>query len=106
LFDKLESEARRLGGQDVKENAMKLYDTIIKEIDYTIAEILGLEELTAEGMRTMVKMMLERRLARAEEARREAIRGVEEERRLEMPKKKRAKKETKANQQASLKDYM
>jgi len=106
LFDKLESEARRLGGQDVKENAMKLYDTIIKEIDYTIADILGLGEPTAEGMRTMVKMMLERRLARAGEARIEAIRGVEEERRLERPRKKRAKKETKANQQASLKDYM
>ena len=106
LFDELEIEARRLGGQDVKENAMRLYDTIIKKIDYTIAEILDLGELMAEGIRTMVKTMMERRLARAGEARREAIKGAEEERKLERPRKKRAKKETKVNQEASLKDYM
>jgi hypothetical protein len=106
LFDELESEARRLGGQDVKENAMKLYDTIIKQIDYTVAEILGIGELVAEGVRTMVKIMMERRLARAGEARREAIRGTEEERRLERPRKKRAKKEATSNQGTNPKDYI
>jgi len=106
LFDELEIEARRLGGQDVKENTMRLYDSIIKKINYTIAEILDLGELMAEGIRTMVKTMMERRLARAWEARREAIKGAEEERKLERPRKKRAKKETKVNQEASLKDYM
>jgi hypothetical protein len=106
LFDELENEARRLGGQDVKENAMKLYDTIIKQIDYTVAEILGIGELVAEGVRTMVKIMMERRLARAGEARREAIRGTEEERRLERPRKKRAKKEATSNQGTNLKDYI
>ena len=105
LFNKLESEARRLGGQDVKENAMRLYDTIIKEIDYTIAEILDLGELTAEGIRTMVKMRVERRLARAGKARREAIRGIEEEKMLERPKKRR-RKEAKIDHGASLEDYL
>jgi type I restriction-modification system DNA methylase subunit len=106
LFDELESEARRLGGQDVKENALKLYDTIIKQIDYTVAEILGIGDLVAEEVRTMVKIMMERRLARAAEAKREAIKGTEEERKLERPRKKRAKKETKTDQGTNLMDYI
>ena len=42
---------------------------MIKEIDHAIAEILEISELEAEEMRTMVKLMMERRLARAGEDR-------------------------------------
>jgi type I restriction-modification system DNA methylase subunit len=82
LFDELESEARRLGGQDVKENVERLYDTVIKKIDYTIAELLGIGELEAEVVRTMVKVIMERRLSRAAEARRDVIKGESEDRAL------------------------
>jgi hypothetical protein len=54
----------------------------------------------------MVKIMMERRLARAGEARREAIKGTEEERKLERPRKKGAKKGTKTDQGTNLMDYI
>ncbi|MEM2588015.1 MAG: N-6 DNA methylase, partial [Candidatus Bathyarchaeia archaeon] len=37
LFDELEAESRRLGGADKRENMMRLWDTIISEIDYKVA---------------------------------------------------------------------
>jgi len=97
MFDRLESEARRLGGADVVENVFGslltkeltgssdvrpgiegLFNTIIKEIDYEIARILGLEHLV-ETIRTMMLELVRRRLARSQEARREAIVGEERE---------------------------
>lgn len=65
---------------------------MIKEIDHAIAEILEISELEAEEMRTMVKLMMERRLARAGEARREAIRGREEEKMLRRPRRRKRRK--------------
>jgi type I restriction-modification system DNA methylase subunit len=98
LFDKLESEARRLGGADEAENVFGselakeltgradvrtgiqgLFNTVIKEIDYEIARILGLEHLV-ETVRTLVLELVRRRLSRARESKREAVRGSEEER--------------------------
>jgi len=79
LFDKLDSEARRLGGADKRENIIKLWDTTIVEIDYKIADILGLSRELADGSRALAKIMMERRLQRAQEARPQAIRGEEEE---------------------------
>jgi hypothetical protein len=98
LFDKLESEARRLGGADEAENVFGselakeltgradvrtgiqgLFNTVIKEIDYEIARILGLEHLV-ETVRTLVLELVRRRLSRAREPKREAVRGSEEER--------------------------
>jgi type I restriction-modification system DNA methylase subunit len=98
LFDKLESEARRLGGADEAENVFGselaseltgradirtgiqgLLNTIIKEIDYEIARILGLENMV-EAIRALVLELVRRRLSRAREAKREAVRGSEEER--------------------------
>jgi len=98
LFDKLESEARRLGGADEAENVFGselareftgradvkagiqgLFNTVIKEIDYEVAKILGLEHLV-ETIRTLVLELVRRRLSRAREAKREAVRGSEEER--------------------------
>lgn len=87
LFDKLEAEARRIGGADTKENAMRLFDSVIKEIDHMVAHALGASEVIAERLRTLVMAMMERRLARTGEARREALRGRGEELIIEKPKK-------------------
>jgi methylase of polypeptide subunit release factors len=97
LFDKLESEARRLGGADSVENiyglelareltgrtdvrpgVQGLFNTVIREVDYEVARILGLESLV-EPIRALVLAMAGRRLVRAQEARREAIVGEERE---------------------------
>ena len=78
LFDKLDSAARRLGGASKRENMMKLWDTVIAEIDYKVADILGLSRELADGARALAKIMMERRLQRAREARPQAIRGEEE----------------------------
>jgi hypothetical protein len=97
LFDKLESEARRLSGADSAENVygselareltgrtdvrpgiQGLFNTVIREIDYEIARILGLEHLV-EPLRALALAMARRRLVRAREARREAIIGEERE---------------------------
>ncbi len=55
------------GGADLKESAKALFDSVIKEIDYEIPEILGVSYMKVEELRTM-KLMMERRLARAEES--------------------------------------
>ncbi|MEM4030184.1 MAG: N-6 DNA methylase [Thermofilaceae archaeon] len=79
LFDKLEGEARRLGGADTKENIEELWETVIKEIDEEVARILGLPVEMARIAKMLAKTMMMRRLQRAEEARPGAIRGEEEE---------------------------
>ena len=78
LFDKLERRARELGGADRRENIMELWDTVIAEIDYKVAEVLGLPKALADVARQLAKTMMERRLARAREARPRVIRGEEE----------------------------
>jgi len=104
LFDKLEFEARKLGGadtvenvygselakeltgrSDVRANVAGLYNTVIKEIDYEVARILGFEHLV-ETIRSLVLELARRRLSRAGEAEREAIRGVKEPLEVERPK--------------------
>lgn len=92
LFDKLEKEARKLGGADKVENLLGsrlakelmgrevrgevrgLWNTIIKEIDYKIASILGLENII-EAMRTILLELIKRRLARTKEAKPTAVKG-------------------------------
>lgn len=96
LFDKLEEEARKLGGadsaenilgtelareltgRDIKRNVEGLFNTVIKEIDYEIARILGLEDIV-EVVRTLVIDLMKRRITRAREAKTEALKGSEEE---------------------------
>jgi len=103
LFDKLEGEARRLGGADAVENVFGselagelagrevrpgvegLFNTVIKEIDYEVARILGFEDPLVEAARSLVLDMARRRLARAGEARPSAIRGSEEGTELRKP---------------------
>ncbi|MEM1913741.1 MAG: N-6 DNA methylase [Thermofilaceae archaeon] len=105
LFDKLESEARRLGGAHTAENVFGselaaeitgkrierkvegLFNTVIREIDYEIGKILGFSTETVDALRSLVVDMAKRRLARAREAKPEAIRG-EETTGVELPKKK------------------
>jgi len=115
LFDKLEAEARKLGGADAVENVFGselakefteksdieknvdgLFNTVIKEIDYEIARILGLENLV-ENIRTFVLDMIKRRLSRAKEAKREAIKGSEELIKIEKLKTKRSRDNEGAN---------
>jgi len=99
LFDKLERRARELGGADRRENIMELWDTVIAEIDYKVAEILGLPEALADMARQLAKTMMERRLARAEEARPGALRGTEEP--LTKTRKKRKKRRRKKGGRSS-----
>ncbi|MFP3172864.1 MAG: N-6 DNA methylase, partial [Acidilobus sp.] len=96
LFDRLEAEARRLGGADEVENVFGselakeltgrsdvkpgvegLFNTVIREIDYEVARVLGLENLV-EPVRAMLLEMVRRRLSRAGEAKPEAMKGTEE----------------------------
>jgi type I restriction-modification system DNA methylase subunit len=96
LFDELEAESRRLGGADtaknvfgselardltgregIEEGVTGLFNTIIKEIDEKVAEILQIEALV-EPIRAMVVELARRRLSRAAEARPSALKGSEE----------------------------
>ena len=106
LFDKLDAEARRLGGADRVENLLGpglareltgreasagvagLFDTVIRDIDYSVAEILGLEALV-DNVRTLLINLLKRRLSRAREARPAAIRGSEPPTELKKPRRRR-----------------
>ena len=101
LFDKLDSEARRLGGASKRENVMKLWDTVIAEIDYKVADILGLSRELADGARALAKMM-ERRLQRVREARPQAIRGEEEYRPRRSPRARRRRKAEEDKRQTRL----
>jgi hypothetical protein len=106
LFDKLESEARNIKGADSAENVygselakeltgrtniepniQGLFNTIIKEIDYEVTRILGLD-YDVESIRSLVITLITRRLSRAQEAKKEAIIGKEKEMELKKTKKK------------------
>ncbi|MCQ4343281.1 MAG: N-6 DNA methylase, partial [Sulfolobaceae archaeon] len=112
LFDRLEAEARRLGGADEVENVFGselakelpsksnvnvkpgvegLFNTVIREIDYEVARVLGLENLV-EPVRAMVLEMARRRLSRAGEAKREAVKGTEESLEPREPKRRRGRR--------------
>jgi hypothetical protein len=62
---------------------------VIREIDYEVARILGLEGLV-EAIRAMVLELAKRRLSRAREAKREAVKGSEELPKLEKPSRKKS----------------
>jgi len=123
LFDKLESEARNLGGADEVENVFGselakeltgredikgkiegIFNTVIKEIDGKIADILEVEALV-ESIRTMVVELARRRLSRAAEAKPSALKGSEE--LLYKPKSKHKKKRSdKATSSTRLTDFI
>ncbi len=99
LFDKLEAEARRIGGADKRDNAMRLWDTVIAEIDRKIAEILQLPENIPEAARSLAKTMMERRTARAEHPQPEAIEGTIEMPQIRQPEKGKRKRRAKTSGQ-------
>lgn len=94
LFDKLENETRRLGGADTAENVYGselakeltgkdverkvdgIFNTIIKEIDYEIGRILGVENMV-EIIRTLVIEHARRRLSRVLAPKQSALKGSE-----------------------------
>jgi len=110
LFDKLEDEARSLGGTHTAENVFGselaaeiasrsverkvegLFNTVIREIDYKISKILGFSVEMVDTIRSLVVNMAKRRLARAGEARPGALKG-EEASVIELPKRTVKKKE-------------
>jgi len=109
LFDKLNDEAIRLGGADSAENVFGselakeltgrgagrgmqgLFNTVIKEIDYEVAKILGLEDVV-EYVRALVLDLIKRRVSRAGEAKPGALKGSEEYVELKKPKRGRGEK--------------
>jgi len=92
LFKKLEIEARKTTGVDTLEN-LEITQTIVDEINAHVAKLLGLDKDFIQYLRSLVKILAERRISRITEARPEAIKG-EEEPRIRPPKKpKRTKKE-------------
>jgi hypothetical protein len=123
LFDRLEAEARRLGGADMVENVFGsklaeeltgrgdvrpgvegLFNTVIREIDYEVARILGLEGLV-ETVRAMVVELVRRRLSRTGEARREAIKGMERLTGVERPGKRRRRESVASEGQRRLDEF-
>jgi hypothetical protein len=123
LFDKLESEARGLSGADEAENVFGselakeltgrgdvkpgvpgLFNTVIKEIDYEVARVLGLEHLV-ETVRALVIDLARRRLSRAGEARREAIKGMERLTGVERPGKRRRRESVASEGQRRLDEF-
>jgi len=65
------------GRSDIKPGVEGLFNTVIREIDYEVARILGLESLV-ELVRAIVLEIARRRLSRAGEAKREVVKESEE----------------------------
>ncbi len=97
LFDQLEDEARKLGGAETQKNMEALKNSVILKIDEAIADILFPDKpekdrrRIVEQVRRVSKLLMERRLFRAGEARPEAVKG-EEEPRIRPPKKTKQRK--------------
>jgi hypothetical protein len=87
LFDKLESESRRIGGASEKGQLEKL-KPIIYEIDKTLAKLLDIPEEAVKLVEEQVDMLVERRVAGSKEERRESVRG-ESEVKLKPPRRRR-----------------
>ncbi|MEM3964314.1 MAG: hypothetical protein QW584_01130 [Thermofilaceae archaeon] len=76
-FEKLENEARKIGGASEKEQIDKL-KPIIYEIDNVIAKILGLPDVMVKSVQMQVDMLVERRIAGSKEERRGHVKGEAE----------------------------
>lgn len=66
-FDALEAKSRTIGGADTRKNLIKIRPEL-EEIDTRVARVLGLEERVARECRRLTLMLMERRIARVEEA--------------------------------------
>jgi methylase of polypeptide subunit release factors len=76
LFDKLENEARKIGGASEKGQIEKL-KPIIYEIDREIGKILGLSESEIKELQKTVDELIERRISASKEIKKGAIKGEE-----------------------------
>jgi len=68
--------AKELTGREVEQEVAGLFDTVIKEVDYEVARVLGLEDVV-EMLRALVISMAGRRLSRAGEAKLGSLKGSE-----------------------------
>jgi type I restriction-modification system DNA methylase subunit len=87
LFDKLESESRRIGGASEKEQLEKLKPAIY-ELDKALAKVLDLPEDVAKLIEEQVDMLVERRIAGSKVEGRQSVRG-EAEGKLKPPRRRR-----------------
>jgi hypothetical protein len=87
LFDRLEAEARRIGGASRKEDLEKL-KPIIQGVDRAFAKLLHMPEDVVKSVEDQVDMLVERRIAGSKEERRESVRG-EAEVKLKPPRRRR-----------------
>jgi len=76
-FNRLESEARRIGGASEREQLEKL-KPVIYEVDRALAEILDIPEDIVKLVEDQVDMLVERRIAGSKEEKRESVRGETE----------------------------
>jgi len=76
-FNRLESEARRIGGASEREQLEKL-KPVIYEIDRVLAELLNIPEDVVKLVEDQVDMLVERRIAGSKEEKRESVRGETE----------------------------
>ncbi|MEM0049532.1 MAG: hypothetical protein QXW39_03235 [Candidatus Bathyarchaeia archaeon] len=76
-FEKLENEARKIGGASEKEQIDRL-KPIIYEIDNVVAKILGLPDVMVKSVQMQVDMLVERRIAGSKEERRGHVKGEAE----------------------------
>lgn len=74
LFDLLEGEARKVGGADTQLK-LKALDKTIRRIDELTSELLGLTERDMKEIRNIVELMMNRRIARAKDAKPESMGG-------------------------------
>jgi type I restriction-modification system DNA methylase subunit len=84
LFNELETESRKFGGADTEEKLEKLGPFFLR-IDQSLAKLFGFDAKLIEETKSISDLLKERRIARAEEAKPEAIRG-EEKPRIRPPK--------------------
>ena len=91
LFDKLESETRRIGGAH-KRKGMEMLQPLFDEIDKKVTHILGFDKSFCDTVKGISKILMDRRLSRAKVARPETVKG-EEELKIRPPKKRKKRKE-------------
>jgi hypothetical protein len=106
LFDKLDAEARKIGGADKRGNIMELWDGVTAEIDRKVAEILQLPEYLPEAARTLAKIMMERRLTRTEQPQPIAIKGTTEMPQIKQQEKEKSKRKKTKKQTLKLDKFM
>ena len=87
LFDKLEQEARKIGGAHTLSKLGHL-EPLFEEIDDKVTEIFNLPENLGKQAREIASRLMKRRLIRIEQATPEILRGEEQELEMRLPSRK------------------